>query len=111
MAALYTEDAVLVNEAGPIYGRDAIEKYYARLFQHVHFANHASEPDQYSPHVIGRVGNEVWSNGKWNATLQRHGLGTVKQEGYWSEIYVRECDAWKVRTQIWNITPIAGTCW
>ena len=45
MAALYTEDAVLVNEAGPIYGRDAIEKYYARLFQHVQFANHASEPD------------------------------------------------------------------
>jgi hypothetical protein len=28
-----TKDAVLVNDTGPIYGRDAIEKMYADLFQ------------------------------------------------------------------------------
>jgi hypothetical protein len=81
------------------FARDKEEMQY--LFQHVHFANHASEPDQYSPHVIGRAGNEVWSNGKWNATLQSHGLGTVKQEGYWSEIYVRLEGS--------GTSPIAGT--
>ena len=43
LAALYTEDAVLVNDSGPIYGREAIEKYYADLFQKVHFSNHISK--------------------------------------------------------------------
>jgi uncharacterized protein (TIGR02246 family) len=33
LAALFTKDAVLVNDTGPIYGRDAIEKTYADLFQ------------------------------------------------------------------------------
>jgi hypothetical protein len=29
----------------------------------------------------------------------------VPLKGYWSEIYVREGDALKVRMQTWNITP------
>ena len=48
MAALYTEDAVLVTDAGPIYGREAIEKHYANLFQKIHFINHISQADQSS---------------------------------------------------------------
>jgi uncharacterized protein (TIGR02246 family) len=33
VAALYTEDAVFVTDSGPIYGRQAIEKWYADVFQ------------------------------------------------------------------------------
>ena len=33
LAALFTEDAVLVNDTGPVYGREAIKKYYTDLFQ------------------------------------------------------------------------------
>jgi ketosteroid isomerase-like protein len=107
LAALYTEDAVLVTGTGPIYGREAIEKYYARLFQHIRFTNHAGEPDQYSPHIIGTGGDEVWSNGEWNHTLQGHGVGTVKQKGYWASIAVREGNTWKVRLDFsnWNVVP------
>jgi hypothetical protein len=35
LAALFTEDAVLVNDSGPVYGREAIKKYYTDLFQNV----------------------------------------------------------------------------
>src|SRR5258708_5237201 len=50
LAALYTEDAVLVTDIGPFYGREAIEKYYANLFKQFHFSNHISKRDLYSPH-------------------------------------------------------------
>jgi type II secretory pathway pseudopilin PulG len=39
MAATFTEDAVLVNDTGPVYGREAIGKYYADLFKRVHFSD------------------------------------------------------------------------
>ena len=42
MAALFTEDAVLVTDAGPVYGREAIKKYYTDLFQNVHFSNNVT---------------------------------------------------------------------
>jgi ketosteroid isomerase-like protein len=37
LAALYTDDAVLIEESGPIYGRQAIEKHYKDVMQNVHF--------------------------------------------------------------------------
>jgi hypothetical protein len=37
LAALYTDDAVIVTNTGPIYGRDAIEKHFADLFKQFHF--------------------------------------------------------------------------
>jgi ketosteroid isomerase-like protein len=70
MAALFTDDAVLVTDRGPIYGREAIEEYHAGLFMQFHFSNHLGKRDQYSPHIIGTAGNEVWSIGQWNTTMQ-----------------------------------------
>ena len=77
LAALYTEDAVLVNDTGPIYGREAIEKYYADVFKQVHFSNHIARPDQYSPHIIGTAGNEMWWNGEWTTTIKGQNLGPI----------------------------------
>ena len=53
VAALYTEDAVLVTDTGPIYGREAIEKHYADQYQKVRISNHLTTVDQDSPHMIG----------------------------------------------------------
>jgi hypothetical protein len=39
-AALYTEDAVIVPETGPVNGRQAIEKWYADGLQKWHDSNH-----------------------------------------------------------------------
>jgi hypothetical protein len=97
VAAFFTEDAVLLTDQGPIYGREAIEKYQSDAFKQFRFINHVGKPDQYSPHTIGSEGNELWSN------------DPIPLKGYWSEIYVREGDAWKVRLQTWNITPAQPT--
>ncbi len=70
LAALFTEDAVEVTDTGPIYGREAIEKHYADLFQKVHFSNHVAKDDQVSPHAIGNV---LWCNGAWSVTYQIKG--------------------------------------
>jgi len=104
-AALYTEDAVLVNDTGPIYGREAIEKHYADLFKQIHFSNHIITADQYSPHIIGTAGNEAWTSGEWTTTLKGQNFGPVDAKGNWVEIYHREGDDWKIRLDIWNVSP------
>ena len=108
LAALYTEDAVLVTDAGPIYGRKAIEKHYATLFERIHFIKHLSKADEYSPHIIGTAGDEAWSNGKWSQTIKGQTFGPIQLKGYWSSITVREGDAWKKKLDIWNIAYWLG---
>ncbi|HYY27278.1 MAG TPA: hypothetical protein VE860_05005, partial [Chthoniobacterales bacterium] len=94
---------VLVTTQGPIYGREAIEKHYADVFQNVHFSNHIAKPDQYSPHIIGTAGNEMWATGRWSATIQGKHWGPIPANGYWSVI--REGDDWKIRMLAFNIAP------
>ena len=108
LAALYTEDAVLLTNTGPIYGREAIEKHYADLFQNVHFSKHLDKRDQSSPHIIGTTGNEAWSDGQWSLTYQVKGGDPVELTGYWLEIYSREGDTWKKRVDAWNVTPASA---
>ena len=104
VVALFTEDAVYVTPTGPIYGREAIEESYADFFQKWHPSGHIGMPDQYSPHVIG-VGNEIWLNGEWSATLQAETGEPIPIKGYWSEILVPDGDAWKMQMLAWNTTP------
>jgi uncharacterized protein (TIGR02246 family) len=103
LAAFFTQDAVFVTETGPIYGREAIVKHFADLFQNVHFSNHVGKPDQYSPHIIGTVGNEMWATGEWSTTIKGQNFGPTQINGYWSVI--REGDDWKIRMLTTNVTP------
>jgi uncharacterized protein (TIGR02246 family) len=105
LAALYTEDAILVTDTGPIYGRKAIEKHYADVFQKVHFSNHLLTSDQYSPRTIGTAGNEIWAIGEWNTTIRVQNGRPIQLKGYWLETYHREGDDWKIGMDMWNVTP------
>jgi ketosteroid isomerase-like protein len=105
LAALYTEDAVLVNDTCPIYGREAIEKHWADVFKQIQFSNHLDKRDQNSPYIIGTAGDETWSNGEWSTTLKGAKFGPVDAKGNWIEIYRREGDTWKKRLDMWNVTP------
>ena len=55
----------------------------------------SAKRDQYSPHIIGTAGNEIWANGEWSLTFQGKSGGPIQAKGYWSAIDTREGDAWK----------------
>ena len=105
LASLFTDDAVFVTPGGMMYGREAIEKYWVETFQQGHFSNHLNKADQYSPHLIGTTGNEVWRTGEWSFTVQGKSGDPIKLKGYWSAINVREGDAWKIQMLTFNVTP------
>ena len=70
VAALFTRDAVLVTIEGPIFGRQAIQKYYTDLYQWWHPKNRITKLDENAPHLIGTAGNELWATGEWSGTGQ-----------------------------------------
>ena len=76
--------------AGPIYGRKSIEKFYTDLFKKVHHTKHSSTLEQYSPHIMGTAGNEVWTAGEWNAIFQVENGAPLQAKGYWLDwMFVR----------------------
>ena len=105
LAALYTEDAVQVTPNGPIFGREAIEKFFQGMFQQGRFSQHFNKDDQDSPHVMGTAGNEVWRTGEWGFIFQGKGGDPVKLKGFWSAINAREAETWKIRMLTFNVTP------
>ena len=92
-----------MTESGPINGREAIEKWYADLFQQVQFSNHVITADPDSPHIIGTAGNEMWATGEWSTDIKGKDCGPIQIKGYWSVI--REGDDWKIRMLTSNTTP------
>ncbi len=105
IAATFTEDAVFVTPQGSIFGRGAIEKYYADRLQKLHFSNHIIKFGPDSPHVIGAAGNEMWATGEWSVTYQVEGGDPVQIKGYWGATKAREGDTWKTRLDVYNIAP------
>jgi ketosteroid isomerase-like protein len=101
-AELFTDNAVFVTPRGLVYGRQAIEKWHADVFQRWHHSNHLTKGDQTSPPVVSTTGNEAWWVGEWSNTLQTQN-GRMDVKGYWSAVYVREGDAWKVRMLSYNV--------
>jgi uncharacterized protein (TIGR02246 family) len=93
VAALFTEDAVLVAPDGMFFGREAIEKRYEETFQNWPFTLFNDLRDCH----LKAIDNAVWSTGEWSATFQSQS-GPVFVRGYFTAIYVREGDAWKIRT-------------
>jgi ketosteroid isomerase-like protein len=95
---------VFVTDRGPIYGRQAIEKWYADVFKGWHSQKHVGQKDPNSVRFIGTT-NNLASNGEWSETGQGQTGEPIQIEGFWSAIDVREGDAWKILTMAFNVTP------
>lgn len=99
MVAGYTDDAILVSDSGPVYGRQAIEKYYAEHFREVRYVKHETTDDPASVRNISADGNVIWENGEWTGTLflQGEDCGPHRVRGYFTSINIREGDTWRIR--------------
>ena len=91
IAALFTEDGILVTSDGMFSGRQAIEKRYADLFQRWPITTFSGQRYQ-----LNAIDNAVWSVGEWWSTIQSE-TGPKFEGGYWSAIYIHEGDDWKIR--------------
>ena len=112
LAALYTEDAVFITDSGPVYGRQAIGKWFADNFKAVHPKSYSWEEAPNSPRIIGTAANIgyfaptiIRSEGEWSVTLQGKNGEAIPAKGYSSVIYAREGDDWKILVDAWNVTP------
>ena len=98
MAAFYTEDGLVVTPDGWFSGPEAIEKWYAFIFQRWHPTNTLYQHDQ-----VNAVGNETWAIGQWWSNVQRPD-GPAIVSGYWSTIFVRVGGTWKIRLATCNFS-------
>jgi len=98
LAALYTEDALLITPDGPISGRAAIEKWHAEGFKV--FTQEAAKLDQ-----VEVIGDGVrWRTGTWAGTFQGP-HGSLQVKGYWATTDVLRGNTWKIRMEVDNMTP------
>lgn len=102
-ATFFTEDAVQVTAEGMVYGRQAIEKKHAELFEQWHPTNYVVKVEQ-----VNTMGNEAWKIGEWSCTLQTEG-GLYPIRGYFESIHVREDGVWKERMTCYNMATAAET--
>jgi ketosteroid isomerase-like protein len=93
IAALYTQNAVLVAPDGVFSGQEAIEKRYAIFLPGSRFSNHINKLDQ----VHTPLGMGAWAVGSW---IFNGGLGLSQDTGFRFLVYVPEGDTWKIRTEV-----------
>jgi uncharacterized protein (TIGR02246 family) len=91
IAALFTEDGILVAPDGTFGGRQAIEKRYAVIFQRWPITTFSDQRYQ-----LNAIDNGVWSVGEWWSTIHTE-AGPKFEGGYWSAIYIHEGEDWKIR--------------
>ncbi len=99
LAALFTEDALLVAPEGLFSGRAAIAKRYAGVFQRSNLTDFFGMRSQ-----LNAIGDELCAVGSWWSLLQTE-RGPLQVGGHWLEIYAREADGWKIRVSIFNVSP------
>ena len=107
LAAIYTEDGVHVtfNEL-PFFGREAIQKHFENDFKNLklHFIQFISKPEEYSPHVIGTAGNELWGTGEFDQTFQFGKDNPMRIKGHLLFILVPDGDALKIKADTFNFS-------
>ena len=104
LAALFHGRRGFVTNTGPVYGRQAIEKWFTDDFQEWRHSNKLSKGDQNPPRIIGMADN-IASSGEWSVIIQGKTGDPIQLKGHYSSILTREGNDWKIRMNTWNVTP------
>ena len=93
IAALFSEDAILLTTDGPLVGRAAIENRLTGLFK-VIITKPPSKLDQ-----VKMIGDALrLRTGSWSVVVQSPN-GPMPLKGYWSTTDVRDGNSWKIRME------------
>jgi uncharacterized protein (TIGR02246 family) len=104
LAAVYTEDAILVMPEGPLVGREAIRKYFSEGFKA--FTLQAAKLDTATLIAGGQV---MLRTGSFTGTFQAPNSAPMPVKGYWATTDVREGGKWKIRLEEDNMTPLPAS--
>jgi uncharacterized protein (TIGR02246 family) len=96
VAALFTEDGLVVTGKEPVSGQKAIEQFFTKLFEQEQISDLTTTLDQNSP-TISKDGKIIWITGVWNATVQPQDQTSAPVKGYFASVMDREGDGLKVR--------------
>jgi uncharacterized protein (TIGR02246 family) len=99
IAALFTDDAVLVTPHGTFTGRAAIEKKYEKE----DFETYNGSDMVTTTERITAVGNELHLTRRFRANYQSYG-SFIRIEGNASPVFVLEGDTWKIRSETVEVT-------
>jgi uncharacterized protein (TIGR02246 family) len=93
IAALYTNDGVLVSQAPKVVktGPQEIVQQYETAFKTV------SHNDGATAEVFSLGPDALYSVGEYHLSGQNQSGGPLKVDGHWTAVYVREGGAWKIK--------------
>jgi uncharacterized protein (TIGR02246 family) len=103
MRTVFTKDAVLVTNKGPLHGQEEIETYFGDLFKDVHVIEHWVHADPTT--VLVLTPDKMWCNGNWCMTFELPNGKRMAEEGFWSAMEVKDGDTWKHQLLTFNVIP------
>ena len=103
MGAVFTKDAVLVTNKGPLHGQEEIQTYFGDLFKNVHVIEHWVQADPTT--VLVLAPDKMWCNGNWCMTFELPNGQRMAEEGFWSAVEVKDGDSWKHQLLTLNVIP------
>jgi uncharacterized protein (TIGR02246 family) len=103
MGTVFTKDAVLVTNKGPLHGQEEIETYFGDLFKNVHVIEHWLQADPTT--VLVLAPDKMSCNGNWCMTFELPNGQRMAKEGFWSAVEVKDGDTWKHQLLTLNVIP------
>ncbi len=102
MAALYSEDGMLVGPGAPVKGRPALEKYYQSRFDAGAGEHVTSIVD------VQTLGDSGYGIGQFSVTVPGAGGARLQIHGNIVAIYRHESGGWKLRVLTASFAPPAS---